>query len=138
MVLYFTSLYLKIDLKTRTALQFGFAAITQRSLPRTQARSSGFESHWDFGSALGIMGKAKRKTRLADYDFKMAESKLCKTRGKEKKAFRVFFSEGKVHQLIPKDKIPCPHSSCEMDPQFFERNGIAQHFHWYANVRSWM
>ena len=27
------------------------------SLPRTQARSSGFESDWDFGSALGIMGK---------------------------------------------------------------------------------
>ena len=45
---------------------------------------SGFESDWDFGSALGIMGKAKRKTRLADYDFKMAESNLCKTREKEK------------------------------------------------------
>ena len=24
-------------------------------LPRTQARSSGFESDWDFGSALGII-----------------------------------------------------------------------------------
>ena len=101
-------------------------------------RSSGFESDWDFGSALGIMGKAKRNTRLADYDFKMAESKLCKTRGKEKKSFRVFFSEGKVHQLIPKDKIPCPHSSCEKDAQFFERNGISQHFRWYTNVRSWI
>ena len=32
-------------------------------LPRTLARSSVFESDWDFGSALGIMGKAKRKTR---------------------------------------------------------------------------
>ena len=41
-------------------------------LPRTQARSNRFESAWDFGFALGIMGKAKRKTRLADYDFKMA------------------------------------------------------------------
>ena len=32
-------------------------------LPRTQARSSGFESDWDFGPALGIIGKAKRRTR---------------------------------------------------------------------------
>lgn len=38
-------------------------------MPRTQARSSGFENDWDFGSALGIMGKARRKTRHADYDF---------------------------------------------------------------------
>ena len=68
----------------------------------------------------------------------MAESNLCKTRGKEKKSFRVFFSEGKVHHLVLKDKIPCPHSSCEKDPQFFERNGISQHFRWYTNVRSWM
>ena len=98
------------------------------SLPRTQARSSGFKSNWDFGSALDIMRKANRKTRLADYDFKMAESNLCKTREKEKESFRVLFSEGKVHQLFLKDKIPCPHSSCEKDPQFFERNGISQHF----------
>ena len=74
------------------------------------------------------MGEAKRKTHLVDYDFKMAESNLCKTRGKEKESFRVFFSEGKVHHLVLKDKIFCPHSSCEMDPQFFERNGITQHF----------
>ena len=32
-------------------------------LSLTQARSSVFESDWDFGSALGIMGKAKSKTR---------------------------------------------------------------------------
>ena len=74
------------------------------------------------------MGRAKRKTRLADYDFKMAENNLCKTRGKEKESFRVCFSEGKVHQLVQKDKIPCSHSSCEKDPHFFERNGISQHF----------
>ena len=64
-----------------------------------------FKSDRDFGSALGIMGKAKRKTRLADYDFKMAESNLCKTREKEKESFRVFFSEGKVHQFVLKDEI---------------------------------
>ena len=29
---------------------------------------------------------------LADYDFKMAESNLYKTGGKEKESFRVFFS----------------------------------------------
>ena len=58
----------------------------------------------------------------------MAESNLCKTRGKEKKSFRVFFSEGKVHHLVLKDKIPCPHNSCEKDPQFFERNGIPSIF----------
>ena len=66
------------------------------SLPRTQARSSGFENDWDFGSVVGIMGKAKRKTRLADYDFYMSESNSCKTGGKEKESFRVFFSEGKT------------------------------------------
>ena len=65
---------------------------------------------------------------LADYDFKMAESNLCKTRGKGKESFRVFFREGKVYQHVQKDKIPCPHSSCERDPHFFERNGISQHF----------
>ena len=59
------------------------------TLPRTQACSSGFDSDWDFGSALDIMRKAKRKTHLADYDFKMAESNLCKTRGKEKESYRV-------------------------------------------------
>ena len=41
------------------------------------------------------MGKAKRKTRLADYDFKMAESNLCKTRGKEKKShLECFLAKG--------------------------------------------
>ena len=60
------------------------------TLPRTQAHSSGFESDWDFNFALGIMGRAKRMTRLADYDFKMAESNLCKTRGKEKESFFSF------------------------------------------------
>ena len=74
------------------------------------------------------MGRAKRKTRLADYDFKMAESNLCKTKGKEKESFRVFLSEGNVHKLVQKDKIPCPQSSCEKDPRFFERNGISEHF----------
>ena len=98
------------------------------SLPRTQAHCSGFESDWYFGSALGIIRKAKRKTRLADYDFKMAESNLWKTRGKEKESFRVFFSKGKEPQLFLKGKIPCPQISCEKDPQFFERNGISQHF----------
>ena len=107
---------------TRTA---GAAAV----LPRTQARSSGFENVWDFFNfALGVMGRAKRKARLADYDFKMADINLCKPRGKKRESFRVFISEGKVHQLVQKDKIPCPHSSCEKDPHFFERNGISQHF----------
>ena len=56
-------------------------------------------------SALGVMGKAKRKTRLADYDFKMTESNLCKTGGKEKESFRVFFSDGKVHHLVLKEGV---------------------------------
>ena len=81
------------------------------------------------------MGKAKRKTRLADYDFKMAKSNLYKIRGKEKESFRVSFSEEKVHQLVLKDRIPCPHSSCEKDPQFFERNGISQHFRVDVNLQ---
>ena len=106
-------------------------------LPHTQARSTGFESDWDFGAALGIMGKAKRKTRLADYDFKMAESSLYKIRGKEKESFRVFFSEEKVHQLVPKDKIPCPHSSCEKDPQFSKEMAFPSILVWYTNVPSW-
>ena len=89
-------------------------------LPRTQAHSSGFQSDWDFGSALGIMEKSKRKTRLADYDFKKAESNLCKTIGKEKEPFRVFFSEGKVHQLVLKGTIPRPHSSYEKDHSFLK------------------
>ena len=54
------------------------------------------------------MGKATRKTRLADYDFKMTKSNLGKTGRKEKESFRVFFSEGKVHHLVLKDKIPGP------------------------------
>ena len=33
------------------------------NLPRTQARSTGFESDWDFNFALGVMGRAKRKSR---------------------------------------------------------------------------
>ena len=43
-----------------------------------------------------------------DYDFKMAESSLYKIRGKEKESFRVFFSDGKVHHLVLKDKILGP------------------------------
>ena len=54
------------------------------------------------------MGKATRKTRLADYDFKMTKINLGKTGRKEKESFRVFFSEGKVHHLVLKDKIPGP------------------------------
>ena len=49
-----------------------------------------------------------RETRLADYNFKMTESNLCKTGFQEKESFRVFFGEGKVHHLVLKDKIPGP------------------------------
>ena len=38
-------------------------AVTCLPLPSTQARSSRYESDWDFGSTLDIMGKTKRKTR---------------------------------------------------------------------------
>ena len=86
-----------------------------------------FKSDWDFGSALGIMGK----TRLPDYDFK------CKTREKEKESFRVFFSEGKVHQFVLKDKISCPHSSCEKDHSFSKETVFRSIFVWYTNVPSW-
>ena len=80
--------------------------------PRTQARSSRVESDWDFGFALGVMGKAKRKTRLADYDFKMAESNYTKLEEKKKNHLECFSAKGKfttVHQLVLKDKIPCTH-----------------------------
>ena len=62
----------------------------------------GVDGDWYFGSALGIMGKAKRKTRLADYDLKMAESDFCKARGKEKESFRVFFQRGESSPVRPK------------------------------------
>ena len=65
------------------------------SLPRTQARSSGFKSDWDFGSALNIMRKAKRKTRLADYDFKMAKVIYAKLGGKKKNHLGCFLAKGK-------------------------------------------
>ena len=58
--------------------------------PRTQARSSRVESDWDFGFALGVMGKAKRKTRLADYNFKMAESNYAKLEEKKKNHLECF------------------------------------------------
>ena len=35
--------------------------VTLAPQPRTQARSSRVESDWDFGLALGVMGKTKRK-----------------------------------------------------------------------------
>ena len=86
--------------------------VTLAPLPRTQARSSRVESDWDFGFALGVMGKAKRKTRLADYDFKMAESNYTKLEEKKKNHLECFSAKGKfttVHQLVLKDKIPCTH-----------------------------
>ena len=97
------------------------------TLPRTRARSSVFESDWDFGSALGIMGKAKRKSAWQITISKWRKVIYAKLKGK-KESFRVFFSEGKVQQPVLKDKIPCPHSSYVKDPHFFERNGISQHF----------
>ena len=86
--------------------------VTLAPQPRTQARSSRVESDWDFGFALGVMGKAKRKTRLADYDFKMAESNYTKLEEKKKNHLECFSAKGKfttVHQLVLKDKIPCTH-----------------------------
>ena len=86
--------------------------VTLAPQPRTQARSSRVESDWDFGFALGVMGKAKRKTRLADYDFKMAESNYAKLEEKKKNHLECFSAKGKfttVHQLVLKDKIPCHH-----------------------------
>ena len=67
------------------------------------------------------MGKAKGKTRMADYDFKMAESNLCKLEGKRKNHLECFSAKGKF------TSSPL-HSSCEKDQTFFERNGISQHF----------
>ena len=69
--------------------------MTLPPLPRTQASSSRFESDWDFGFAPGIMGKAKRKKRLADYDFKMAESNYAKLEGKKKNHLECFSAKGK-------------------------------------------
>ena len=73
--------------------------VTLAPLPRTQARSSRFESDWDFGFALGIMGKAKRKMRLADYEFKMAESNYAKLEGKKKNLSECFSAKGKFTSL---------------------------------------
>lgn len=69
--------------------------VTLATQPRTQARSSRVESDWDFGFALGVMGKAKRKTRLADYDFKMAESNYAKLEEKKKNHLECFSAKGK-------------------------------------------
>ena len=69
--------------------------VTLAPLPRTQARSSRVESDWDFGFTLGVMGKAKRKTRLADYDFKMAESNYAKLEEKKKNHLECFSAKGK-------------------------------------------
>ena len=69
--------------------------VTLAPQPRTQARSSRVESDWDFGLALGVMGKAKRKTRLADYNFKMAESNYAKLEEKKKNHLECFSAKGK-------------------------------------------
>lgn len=69
--------------------------VTLAPQPRTQGRSSRVESDWDFGFALGFMGKAKRKTRLADYDFKMAESNYAKLEEKKKDHLECFSAKGK-------------------------------------------
>ena len=69
--------------------------VTLAPQPRTQARSSRFESDWDFGFALGVMGKAKRKTGLADYNFKMAESNYAKLEEKKKNHLECFSAKGK-------------------------------------------
>ena len=69
--------------------------VTLAPQPRTQARSSRVESDWDFGFALGVMGKAKRKTRLADYNFKMAESNYAKLEEKKKNHLECFSAKGK-------------------------------------------
>ena len=69
--------------------------VTLAHLPSTQASSSRFESDWDFGFALDIMGKAKRKTRLADYDFKMAETNYAKLEEKKKNRLECSSAKGK-------------------------------------------
>ena len=58
-------------------------------------RSSGFESDWDFGYALGIMGKAKRKMRLVDYDLKWQKVIYAKLEGKKKNHLDCFSAKGK-------------------------------------------
>ena len=77
---------------------------------------------------LGIMGRAKRQDAWQITISKWRKVIYAKLEGKKKNHLECFFSEGKVHQLVQKDKIPCLHSSCEKDPQFLERNGITQHF----------
>ena len=52
------------------------------------------------------MEKAKRKTRLADYDFKMAESNLCKTRGKEKKSHVHTVLVKRTHSFLKEMAFP--------------------------------
>ena len=43
------------------------------------------------------MGKAKRKTSLVDYDFKMAESNYAKLEGKKKNHLECFSAKGKLY-----------------------------------------
>ena len=68
---------------------FGIIDVTDNlvlSLPRTQKRSSRFESNWsDFFSALGIIGKTKRKTlapRVLCVNAKGAHGPLRNTRSR--------------------------------------------------------
>ena len=58
-------------------LVFGVCLVPRRVL--ADSRATGI-----FNFTLGVMGRAKRKARLADYDFKMADSNLCKPRGKKR------------------------------------------------------
>ena len=92
---------------------------------RTQVTFQWIQEQVGFWFCARYHGKGKERTHLSDEDFKLAENNLWKTKGNENESFRVFFCERKVHQLVLKDKIPCPHSSCEKDPQVFQRNGIS-------------
>ena len=74
---------------------------------------------------LGIMGKAKKERTCQMKISNWRKIIYGKLKGTKMNHLECFFCERKVHQLVLKDKIPCPHSSCEKDPQVFQRNGIS-------------
>ena len=71
------------------------------------------------------MGKAKKERTCQMKISNWRKIIYGKLKGTKMNHLECFFFERKVHQLVLKDKIPCPHSSCEKDPQVFQRNGIS-------------
>ena len=79
-------------------------------------------------SARGCLGRTEGRKRLAEIAFNMADEIFMQYANESEITELLPTIERPIHKAIRSGKILCPKGDCSEKREFFQENGIAQHF----------